>query len=217
MKCPDCGFKIAALPCEHCEAAAAGHERRMQHLVDQYSLVRGAPDSDAAQASLDFALACLQRRLDSDQFEGAIEYDARHLLCSARWWYIPYRWIGCSGFIVNFDTGYVNWLGSALGLELSIWGHERGIFADTVDFSFAPDTDIQLAGRLLRRFKREPLPPLASECGDHVWYRDSEIELALSENFPTFRRHFVWHAIPELRDACESEGLRFTCAPADGI
>jgi hypothetical protein len=210
MRCPDCGIKIETLHCERCESEAARYEQEMQNLVEKYSLVRGAPGSEETQASLEFALARLRQRLHEEQFQGTVEYNVRDLMYHPRWWYIPYQWIGCSGFVVDIDTGYVNWLGSAQSLDLCFWGHDRGLFHDTVDFSFAPDTSIELAGRLLRRFKREPLPSTTSENEDLVWYGKAEIDAALSENFPTFRRHFVWYALPELRDACENEGLRFT-------
>src|SRR4051812_12688196 len=116
MKCPDCGIEIVALPCERCQSEAARREHEMQNVAEQFSLVRGAPETDESRVSLDFALASVQKRLDKERFQGTVSYNTRDLLRSRSWWYIPYRWIGCRGFIVNLDSGYVNWLGSALSL-----------------------------------------------------------------------------------------------------
>src|SRR5436190_6308969 len=212
MKCPDCGIEIVALPCELCHGAAARREQEMQKVAEEFSVVRGAPETEESRVSLDFALTSIQKHLDKERFQGTVSYNARDLLRSQRWWYIPYRWIGCRGFIVSLDSGYVNWLGSALSLKNCFWGHERGVVCDLVDFAFAPETDMALAGRLLGRFKH--MHPNASGVlpGEPVWYRESEIPSALSNQFPMFRRHFVWFAIPELFHAYEMEGLRFTCS-----
>jgi len=52
--------------------------------------------------------------------------------------------------------------------------------------------------------------------GDNLeWYRETEIDAALAASFPTFRQHFVWYAIPELREAWKNEGLRFTSTLAN--
>src|ERR1043166_1881381 len=212
MKCPDCGIEIVILPCERCANEAARHEQEMQNLIEEFSLVRGAPDTHESRISLDFALERIQERLDKEQFKGTVSYNNRDLLRSQRWYYIPYVWVGCRGFIVDLESGYVNWLGSALSLKDCVWGHEHGIVFDLVDFTFAADTPRELAARLLERFRRMvPGAPGASPKGP-AWYRDSEIPAAMVNHFPIFRRHFAWYAIPELFKACESEGLRFTCS-----
>jgi hypothetical protein len=79
-----------------------------------------------------------------------------------------------------------------------------------VDFEFARDTNRELVARLLTQFhhmfpnSRGVLP------NSPVWYRDAEIPAAIEKQFPLFRRHNVWPAIPQLMEACEKEGLRFT-------
>src|SRR5450756_3086975 len=153
MKCPDCGIEIAALPCERCEKEAANAERVMQAVVEEFSLVRGAPETKESRESLDFALMHLKQPLEKERFRGTVSYNTRDLLRSQRWWYVPFRWIGCMGFIVNLDSGYVNWLGSGPSLSNCFWGHEHGLFCELVDFAFAPDTDLELAKKLLLRFK----------------------------------------------------------------
>jgi hypothetical protein len=100
-------------------------------------------------------------------------------------------------------------LGSGLSLVDCFWGHERGVFCDLVDFEFAQKTDIDLVARLLTRFQHTQCDSQGREAKQPVWYRDSEIAAAISKQFPLFKRHFVWHAIPELRLAVDKNGLEF--------
>lgn len=162
-------------------------------------------------AGLREAEDAIRRRFAADGFRGQLEYDPVKVIETDRWWYIPFCWIGCAGFIVNKKSMYVNWLGSALSLQQCFWGHNRGVFCDLVDFSFAPDCDTRVATRLVPRFKHMHPNAKGVPPSEPVWYRESEIAAAVSSQFPHFRRHFVWSAIPELIDAYENDGLRFTC------
>ena len=56
----------------------------------------------------------IKRRLIADGFRATLEYAPDKVIETDRWWYIPFCWIGCAGFIVSKDDLYVNWLGSAL-------------------------------------------------------------------------------------------------------
>lgn len=158
----------------------------------------------------------IRRRLTVERFRGTIEYEPSQVIETDRCWYIPYRWIGCAGFIVNKDDLYVNWLGSGLSLDQCIWGHEHGIYCDLVDFTFSPATGRDLAARLVAKFKHMHPNAKGVLPNQPVWYRDSEIQAALSSQFPSFRRHSVWLAIPELIQACDREGLQFSCCLSNG-
>src|SRR5215203_2244043 len=149
----------------------------------------------------------IRRRFAAKGFKGTLKYSADEVIETEQWWYIPYCWIGCAGFIVNKDDLYVNWLGSALSLEECVWGHEHGLFADLVDFEFSTGTDQSLAARLLAHFKHMHPNDQGRLPSEPVWYRESEIPEALSRQFPTFKRHFVWYGIPQLHRAYEKEGL----------
>jgi hypothetical protein len=208
MKCPECGFEIGSLPCWQCEREALDREWEYKSLMKEFSLIRGEPNSNSSRKSLEHAVDSMRKRLAADE---DVTYDPQFLLRSRTWWYIPYSWIGCAGFIVNMGDSYVNWLGSALKLRECFWGHERGIICDLVDFEFAPDTDLELVARLLKRFKHMFPNERGVLPNEPVWYRDSEIPAAIEKQFPVFRRHFTWFAIPELMNACEKEGMRFTC------
>jgi hypothetical protein len=153
----------------------------------------------------------IRRRFRANGFCGTLEYAPDKVIETDRWWYIPFCWIGSAGFIVNRDDLYVNWLGSALTLEQCFWGHDHGVVCDLIDFTFSPETDRAAAARLLSRFRH--MHPNAEGVlpNEPVQYWDAEIPDALSRQFPTFIRHFVWFAIPELMRAYERDGLRFTC------
>ena len=80
MECLDCGIEIKSLPCERCAQEAADHEREIERLVEEFSLVRGEPETNASQASLDFALTCLEKRLGGEHFRETVSSSARDLL-----------------------------------------------------------------------------------------------------------------------------------------
>ena len=163
-------------------------------------------------ATLQEAEAAIRRKLRANGFRAELEYAPDQIVETGRWRYVPFCWIGCEGFIVNKGDLYVNWLGSALDLEDCFWGHDRNVFCDLVDFTFSPDTNPDLAARLFARFKHMRSNAAGISPRNPVGYRQSEIAKAFSNWFPTFRRHSVWHCIPELKQACERDGLRFTCA-----
>jgi hypothetical protein len=140
------------------------------------------------------------------------DYDQTRVIETDRWWFIPWGWIGCAGFIVNKEDLYVNWLGSALTLENCFWGHDHGIYHDLIDFSFSAETDRLVAARLIPRFKHMLPNAKGVLPNEPVWYRDSEIQPAIDRQFPFFKRHFIWYGIPELRRAYENNEVRFTCA-----
>jgi len=153
----------------------------------------------------------IRRRFQADGFRGTLEYAANAVIENDRWWYIPFRWIGCAGFIVSKKDLYVNWLGSALTLEQCFWGHDHGVVCDIVDFIFAPETDKTVAARVLRRFKHTHPDPSGVIPREPVWYDSAEIPKVVAREFPVFARHFIWFSIPELMQAYERDGLRFSC------
>ena len=157
------------------------------------------------------AEAAIRQKWAREGFKGKLQYDPAKIIENERWWFIPCGWIGSFGCIVNKSDKYVNWLGSSvMTMEDCFWGHDHGVFYDLVDFSFNPETNIQLATQLLARFQHMRPNARGMLPKQPVPYRDSEISEALSTQFPVFRHHFVWYAIPELRKASERDGLLFT-------
>lgn len=98
--------------CADCIPLAEEHRLRQQRLHDRYAVAPDDPSripmswDDATSAVADY----LGSPVDCDP-AGAIE--------AATWWYVPYQWIGCAGFIVGKSSGDVTQLGS--GLELEDW------------------------------------------------------------------------------------------------
>lgn len=140
----------------------------------------------AITATIREAEDAIKRRFIADGFRGTLEYAADDVIETDRWWYIPFRWIGCAGFIVSKHDLYVNWLGSALSLEQCFWGHDHGVFCDLVAFTFSPDTDRALAARLLPQFKHMHPTARGVLPSEPVWYQDSHIPAALLSQFPLF-------------------------------
>ncbi len=145
--------------------------------------------------------------------EGAnidLTYDAAKIIESEAWWYIPFVWFGCGGFIVDKKDLYVNWLGSALKLDDCIWGHEHGIICGPVDFAFDDGIDVAVVRRIVGRFKYySPKRSNPAEVFD-IWYTEGEIDDAIRRQYPLFRRHLVWFAIPEIRAAIEAGEISFS-------
>lgn len=139
-----------------------------------------------------------------------LHYDPALLVETERWWYIPYGWIGCGGFIVDKHDLAINELGSALSLEDSFWGHDHGIVCDPVDFTFTADIKPHwnTVWDIVDRFQR-PLPRFYLLGRDYDFYPAEDVRPAIIAQFPTFRAHFVWYAIPILRAAVEARAVSF--------
>ena len=153
----------------------------------------------------------IRHKFVASGFRGELRYDAAKVVETERWWFVPCGWIGCAGCIVNKGDLYVNWLGSCPDVVADcFWGHDRGLFNDLVDFTFAPETDRSVAEKLVLEFKHMHPNVRGVHPQQPVPYRDSEVAAAVSSHFPTFHRHNVWLAIPAIRRASEIHGLQFT-------
>ncbi|HWB59878.1 MAG TPA: hypothetical protein VG733_10305 [Chthoniobacteraceae bacterium] len=203
-------------------------------LCAEFGLKSGLPEDPEDKASLSLAdnrwREFLRRHnrergnyteAELRELDASYVYEPAGLLQSPDWWYIPCGWIGCFGFIINKNDSHINWLGSFFAmtwspLQLCFWGHNHGLYCDLVDFTFAPNTSMQLAGRLLRHF--QPMAPDAQGRTPERPrpYDESEIEHALASQFPTFKNHYVYgNAIREIKRAYENETLRFTSTWAE--
>jgi len=76
-----------------------------------FSLRRGLPASAAGRESLQKAEQRM-KEFKPTAFSGGFDYPSNDLLESESWWYIPQCGVGCFGFIVDKQSGYVDWLGS---------------------------------------------------------------------------------------------------------
>jgi len=116
MKCDDCGLEIVDLPCWMCAHIAesdARDERNIVELVADLKLHRGAPNNEKSIKSLRIALERIKNHIEKEGYQSELKYSELDLLESDRWWYIPYTWVGCNGFIVDKASEKVHWLGSS--------------------------------------------------------------------------------------------------------
>jgi hypothetical protein len=210
-RCRFCGRPLVGKLCGHCLERKARHEELYLSLMQKFRLRRGLPIEPGEKNSLEAA----ERQIRLTH-HGILHYRPEDLLQSESWWYVPAGWIGCMGFIVDKKSGYVNWLGSSsnLSLEHCLWGHDRGLYCDLVDFSFAPDTDIELARALFPIFLHMRPNARGVSPKTPIPYRDSELDSFFQQQFPSFKRHFVWYAIPDIQKAYKDHGLRFISNPS---
>src|ERR1044071_1073241 len=153
----------------------------------------------------------IRQKFAASGFRGELCYDPSGVIENERWWFVPCGWVGCFGCIVNKNDLYVSWLGSStFPIDDCFWGHDRALFNDLVDFTFAPGTDRSLAEKLVSQFHHMHPNARGVHPKQPVPYRDSEVAAAVSSQFPTFRRHNVWLAIPAIRQASETHGLQFS-------
>lgn len=211
MRCPKCELPVESLPCAYCAEREARWARDRRTLIAEFSLTAGPPTTAADIASLEFALAAMQAHLDQAQFQEPIKFDATGLLRCDEWWYIPFGWIGCYGFLVDRRDGYVNWLGSAMmTLNDCFWGHTRGIFCAPIDFTFTCDRDASYATvlDLVSQFRRCTADTGRLEIDDFSYSKEAA-KHAIDRQFPHFKHHFAWLAIPALRQASEAGLISF--------
>jgi hypothetical protein len=154
--CFVCG---AALPvdgeCGACQARAREEQRVM---YARYAVREGDP----ARLPMTLEEAAVRvsahlggpLRIDASGDEGT--FDSRQALEAATWWYVPYSWIGCAGFVVEKATGQVHQMGSNAGLDTYLWAQARGLLWDRADLVIDAVRDRDAAIRWLRRVVSVP-------------------------------------------------------------
>ena len=73
----------------------------------------------------------------------APQYSAAEVIEATSWFYIPWGWIGCLGWIVEKDEGTIFKLGSGLGgIDKAIDAYQEGTLEP-----FTPSADLPAASR----------------------------------------------------------------------
>jgi hypothetical protein len=173
----------------------------------------------SAAPTLHDAEAAIRARFKADGAGIELRYDETQIVETDRWWYFPCSWLGCKGLIVDKRDLYVNWLGSGLCLDDCFWGHDRGLVHDAVDFTFTDEIDANVLTirSLVGRFQHY-VPRRSNPAEEFLaWYLEPEIDGAITRQYPTFRRHFVWSAIPDLRKAVEARAVSFVARRNEGV
>ena len=115
MRCSGCGSTYTDYG-EHfdiCPDRIRIVEEWYERITQAMHLNRGQPQSASGRTSLREAERNIKALLKRREFKSKFKYQADDLLESENWWYVPYFWIGCQGFIADKKGGYVNWLASS--------------------------------------------------------------------------------------------------------
>ena len=127
---------------------------------------RSSPGSNQFQdgsviRSLNDAVAHLRKSLGEE-----FDLDITRVIESKDWWYIPFVWIGCRGYIVDKLNGYINQLGSCHPLDLCFWAHERNIKYVYSDLTVTRINNLPATIATLKRMgNRSPINPIPNKSG----------------------------------------------------
>lgn len=181
--------------------------------IDELRTIYGVPNAgdsiDGAISNLTTAKEHLERVLGRN-----VSYLESQAIEAPRWWYIPYGWIGCSGFIVDKADGYINQLGSCHSLDDCFWAHNRGIKYGYADLTIHQINDIQgTIDTLMKMGSHAPYNPIpnrpnTSGKGYEFWTRE-ELEALLDVLPVTFSNQILWFTIPALRNAEKESFCKF--------
>jgi hypothetical protein len=133
------------------------------------------------------------------------EFDASEALEAATWWYVPYGWIGCCGFVVEKRTGQVHQMGSNAGLETYLWAQDRGLLVEYADLVIDEVHDPAATAAALRKIVCIPSGDHYPLCGPGSVYAEALLA-TLPARVPA-QRLGLW--LPRLREAVD--GGLFTC------
>ncbi|WP_367874582.1 hypothetical protein [Luteolibacter sp. Populi] len=159
------------------------------------------------------AAAFLQRALP----ELEVEFDPEDVIESAKWWYIPFGWIGCAGFIIDKDGGYINQLGSCHSLDECCWGHSNGIKYKYADLTVlrVHNLDATLA-TLMKMGNSSPFSPTPNKQDKdgnlrEFWTID-ELRAEIITLPKTFPDQVLWFTILALHEARDKGYFDFEVA-----
>ena len=166
------------------------------------------PDG-AIITSLDDAVVRLQSAVKWE-----ISFDREQVVESENWWYIPFVWMGCSGYIVDKLDGYINQLGSCHPLGLCFWAHNRNIkydYADlTVNQVYNLDATLKTLIQMGNRSRINPIPNKPDAGGERTeFWTEEELEEKLKTLPVTFPNQQLWFTIRALKQSCDNDEFEF--------
>jgi len=175
---------------------------------------RIAPDSPpypdgSVITSLDEAVAKLQSAV-----EWEVKFESRELVENENWWYIPFCWIGCAGYIVDKFDGYINQLGSCHPMDACFWGHNQNIkygYSDlTINQINNYDATISTLMKMGNRAPINPIPNKTNSDGNQTeFFTESDIKQHLEMLPSTFENQRLWFTIPALKKSVENNDFEF--------
>ncbi len=201
-------------------------EAELQRSIEPYRI---SPSSEpfpigSVIRSLGDAVDHLQKTLNME-----IEFHDDEVVESESWWYIPFVWMGCAGYIIDKRDGYINQLGSCHPLDLCFWAHERNIKYSYSDLVVSKITNLTETIATLKRLGNSaPINPIRNKSDDsgnrNRFLTDSDIEKHLASLPAVFENQFLWFTIPALKKSEDAGDFEFAitrgswdCATTDRI
>ncbi len=174
-----------------------------------YGVPNAGSPIDGRIATLATAKQHLERALETE-----FSCDDSEAIEAPEWWYIPYGWIGCAGFIIDKADGYINQLGSCHSLDDCFWAHNRGIKYGYADLTITQVNDREgTIDTLMKMGNRAPLNPIPNKSDGNderrtFWTRE-ELGQQIDDLPVTFDNQHLWFTIPALRRADENAFCNF--------
>ena len=186
-------------------------EAEIQRSIEPYRIAKGAPSFPVGSTirSFDDAVKRLRESLGTE-----FDFDVDKVVEAETWWYIPFIWLGCAGYIVDKIDGYINQLGSCHPLDLCFWAHEQNIKHKYSDLTVTrvgklPET-VAAIKKMGNRSPINPIPNKSDSDGNRTKFlSESEIEIRIASLPATFRNQVLWFTIPALKKACDNEEFEF--------
>lgn len=177
------------------------NDSNIAELRTSYGVPKAGASIDGAISNLAIAKEHLERKLGR-----GVSFEESQVIEAPRWWYIPYVWIGCSGFIIDKADGYINQLGSCHSLDDCFWAHNRGIKYGYADLTIHQINDLTgTIDTLMKMGSHSPYNPIPNKPNTNsdrsgFWTRE-ELETLLNVLPLTFLNQVLWFTIPALRRA----------------
>lgn len=186
-------------------------EAERQRSIDPYRI---SPNSEPFPVgsmirSLGDAVAHPQKSLNTE-----FEFNDDEVVESENWWYIPFVWLGCGGYIIDKLDGYINRLGPGQPLDLCFWAHEHDIKYSYSDLTVTKITNltetIVTLKRLGNRSAINPIPNKSDDSGNRTKFlTDSDIEDHLASLPATFENQILWYTIRALKKSADAGDFEF--------
>lgn len=206
--CPECLQDMRA-QLAYLDNQKSEYEKWYAALAARLGLAQGMPTDPAERASFDLALQRLKNAWCKAGREGEVAFEDTKILSSPRWWFIPFGWVGCSGFIVDRESGHVNKLGSCHGLDLCFWAQDHGIVAGDTDFVIHEVRDMEHAQAVVQGFIHPSWT--TTEIRHYSKQEAAQVLASLPAEFPSQE---LWFSFPHIREAAEVGAFTFTARPA---
>lgn len=175
-----------------------------------YGMGTGEPVTHGSLLTLANALTHLECALKQ-----SVLVEEAGVIEAPRWWYLPYIWIGCAGYILDKSDGYIRQLGSCHSLDDCFWSQNKGIKYGYSDLIVTRVKDVKKTVNTLMELgnRASPINPIPNKDDDKgkrtKFWTPRELETEIGSCPVTFENQILWFTIPYLREACERGYFEF--------